>query len=184
MKPLASTLADRVLRFDGVSVINPEMVARCLTMGVSPAQLRVTEATWEIEQFNSHVSGENELRVDQPEPVNLDFRWQLPDEYLQMDLWDRIVDAYADRAADLDYGAQEEEQAGVRMELEYAEICKRGMVEFMKTVIYVIDTFRANNVVWGVGRGSSCASYILFLLGLHSVDCIKLQVPLEEFFHD
>jgi DNA polymerase III alpha subunit len=184
VKRLAVDLIDRVLRFDGVSVISPEMVARCLLLGVSPAQLRVTETGWEVEQFNAQVPEELEIKLDQPEPISLDFRWQLPDEYLTMDLWERIAAAYIKREDELAYSVQEEDEALCRMEEEYDEIKQRGMIEFVKTVIYVIDTFRANNVVWGVGRGSSCASYVLFLLGLHSVDCIKLQVPAAEFFHD
>lgn len=183
MKRLSVDLADRVLRFDGVSVVSPEMVARCLLLGVAPTQLRVTETGWEVEQFNAHVPEELEIKVDAPEPINLDYRWQLPDEYLKMDLWDRIIGAYDQRSRELDYSVQEEDHAGCRLEEEYEEIKTRGMVEFMKTIIYVIDTFRANNVVWGVGRGSSCASYVLFLLGLHAVDCIKLDVPASEFFH-
>ena len=47
---------------------------------------------------------------------------------------------------------------------------------------YIIDTLRENNVVWGVGRGSSVASYVLFLLGVHKIDSVKYNLPLEEFF--
>lgn len=184
MKQLSTQLEDRVLRFDGVSIVSPEMVARCLLLGVSPTEIRVSEDTWEIQEYNANSPDEDAIKVVSNEPVNLDFRWQLPEEYLKMDLWERIIDAYDQRAAELDYTVQEEDHAGARMEMEYEEIRKRGMTEFVKTVIYVLDMFRQHNVVWGVGRGSSCASYVLFLLGLHSVDCIKLQVPLEEFFHD
>ena len=58
------------------------------------------------------------------------------------------------------------------------------MTEFVKTVIFIVDTFKEAGIVWGVGRGSSCASYILFLLGLHLVDPIKFDISMDEFFHD
>jgi DNA polymerase III alpha subunit len=48
-------------------------------------------------------------------------------------------------------------------------------------LIYIIDTMRKNNIVWGVGRGSSVASYILYLLGVHKVDSVKYNLHIEEF---
>ena len=41
---------------------------------------------------------------------------------------------------------------------------------------------RANNVVWGVGRGSSVASYVLFIIGVHKIDSVKYKLPINEFF--
>ena len=40
---------------------------------------------------------------------------------------------------------------------------------------------RLNNVVWGLGRGSSTASYILYLLGVHKIDSLYYDLPIEEF---
>ena len=183
MKHMSTPLNDRVLRFDGVSIIDAEMVAHCLMSGIRPVQLRVTNDSWELSQFNAHVSVEDEIKPATEEPINLDFRWKLPDEYMKMDLWTRFADAYAAKERDLKYDVVEEDRALARMEMEYEEIKKRGMIEFMKTIIYVLDVFREKGVVWGVGRGSSCACYLLFILGLHSVDCIKYNVPMGEFFH-
>jgi len=47
---------------------------------------------------------------------------------------------------------------------------------------YVVDTLRENQIVWGVGRGSSVASYVLYLIGVHKIDSIKYKLPIEEFF--
>jgi DNA polymerase III alpha subunit len=41
---------------------------------------------------------------------------------------------------------------------------------------------RDNNIVWGVGRGSSVASYVLYLLGIHKIDSIKYNLSPDEFF--
>jgi DNA polymerase III alpha subunit len=56
------------------------------------------------------------------------------------------------------------------------------MIPVLKTMKYVVDTLRANGVVWGVGRGSSVASYCLFLLGVHKIDSIKYKLSIGEFF--
>jgi len=46
---------------------------------------------------------------------------------------------------------------------------------------YFVDTMQANNVVWGVGRGSSVASYVLYLIGVHKIDSIKYNLDWQEF---
>ncbi len=56
------------------------------------------------------------------------------------------------------------------------------MLVLLKTMKYIVDTLRENNIVWGVGRGSSVASYVLFLLGVHKIDSVKYDLPIEEFF--
>jgi DNA polymerase III alpha subunit len=48
-------------------------------------------------------------------------------------------------------------------------------------LIYVIDVMTEKNVVWGVGRGSSCSSYLLYLLGLHEVDPVKYEIEISDF---
>jgi len=184
MKQLQVELTDRVLRFDGVSIVSPEMVARCLLLGIAPTMLRVTKGGWELEQFNDNVPEEEQLKVVAEEPINLSYRWQLPEEYSGMDLREYILEKTTDWLLASDYSEQEQLKAMHRIGAEMIEIEKRGMVEFFKTIIYVLDTFRKTGVVWGVGRGSSCASYILFILGLHAVDCFRFNVPMEEFFHE
>ena len=50
--------------------------------------------------------------------------------------------------------------------------------QFLK---YMIDTFRKNDIVWGVGRGSSVASYVLFLIGVHKTDSMLYELDVTEF---
>ena len=53
--------------------------------------------------------------------------------------------------------------------------------EVLRVLIYVVDTMREKNVIWGVGRGSSCSSYLLYLLGLHEVDPVRYQIEVTDF---
>jgi DNA polymerase III alpha subunit len=48
-------------------------------------------------------------------------------------------------------------------------------------MIYLVDFMRENNIVWGVGRGSSVASYVLYLIGVHKVDSIQFDLDWREF---
>jgi DNA polymerase III alpha subunit len=54
-------------------------------------------------------------------------------------------------------------------------------MDLLKYLKYLVDTMRENKIVWGVGRGSSVASYALYLIGVHKVDSIKYQLDINEF---
>ena len=46
--------------------------------------------------------------------------------------------------------------------MEYDLFEKKQFIRVLQFLIYFVDTLRANNMVWGVGRGSSVASFCLF----------------------
>ena len=71
-----------------------------------------------------------------------------------------------------------------RVREEYAEFEKRGLVDLLKYMIYLVDYMRENNIVWGVGRGSSVSSYVLFLIGVHKIDSLKYNLDWREFLRD
>ena len=68
-----------------------------------------------------------------------------------------------------------------RVTEELAAFKERNMMDLLRWLKYFVDTMRANDVVWGVGRGSSVASYILFLIGVHKIDSIKYNLDWQEF---
>lgn len=68
-----------------------------------------------------------------------------------------------------------------RIELEYALFEERHLVKLLQYFIYLVDIMTDNDILWGVGRGSSVASYILFVIGIHSVDSLKYELDITEF---
>jgi len=58
---------------------------------------------------------------------------------------------------------------------------ERGLFPLLRYLKYLVDTMRANNVVWGVGRGSSIASFVLFLLGVHRINSLYYDLSIDEF---
>jgi len=68
-----------------------------------------------------------------------------------------------------------------RVEMELAMYKERGLLPVLQLLIYIIDTMRKHNLVWGVGRGSSVSSYVLYLLGVHKVDSYKYNLDIKEF---
>jgi DNA polymerase III alpha subunit len=71
-----------------------------------------------------------------------------------------------------------------RVDQELELFIKNDMYELLHVMKYLVDTLRTNGVVWGVGRGSSVASYVLHLIGVHKIDSIKYNIPIEEFFKE
>ena len=68
-----------------------------------------------------------------------------------------------------------------RVDMELGEFKARNLYPVLQLLIYIIDTMRKNNLVWGVGRGSSVASYVLYLIGVHKVNSLKYNLDLREF---
>lgn len=104
-----------------------------------------------------------------PPTVIYKTNWFIPQEYKDMDIEGFLVDQ-----------CPTENYDRLMQELELYH--KNDMISVLKTMKFIVDTLRANNIVWGVGRGSSVASYVLYLIGVHKIDSIKYNLPIEEFF--
>lgn len=95
-----------------------------------------------------------------------------------------IPDDYYPNLTEMLYGMCETDEQKDRVSQELELYIKHGMYDILHVMKYLVDTLRANNVVWGVGRGSSVASYVLFLIGVHRIDSVKYKLPIEEFFKE
>lgn len=79
------------------------------------------------------------------------------------------------------YNKCENEQQVRRVNEELELFAQHNMLDLLFYLKYLVDTMRANNMVWGVGRGSSVASYVLYLIGVHKIDSIKYNLDIREF---
>jgi len=95
-----------------------------------------------------------------------------------------IPDDYYPNLTEMLYGMCETTEQRDRVSQELELYIKLGMYDVLHVMKYIVDTLRENNIVWGVGRGSSVASYVLYLIGVHKVDSIKYNLPIEEFFKE
>jgi|Laugresubdmm15sn_1035100.scaffolds.fasta_scaffold02206_5 DNA polymerase III alpha subunit len=96
--------------------------------------------------------------------------WLMPDEYKTLD-----IEAWLFEQSP----PWDPEHTRVTEELNaYKE---RNMLNLLRWLKYFVDTCSKEGVVWGIGRGSSVASYILFLIGVHNVDSIKYNLDWREF---
>jgi DNA polymerase III alpha subunit len=67
------------------------------------------------------------------------------------------------------------------VQTEYDMFEKKEFIKVLQFLIYFIDILRANNIVWGVGRGSSVASFCLFLIGVHKINPLLYNLNISEF---
>lgn len=169
---MKTELKNRTLYFDGTNQVDPDLVPDLFLHGVPPEKIVVDSLNDDIELFNllSDVQIlDSKLLNDSP-----NFTWNIPEQYSKIDLTEFVQSKVASLETRYKNRANE----------ELVEIKERNLENLFKSLIYVVDSFRKNNIVWGVGRGSSCASLILFLIGIHVIDPVKYNIPLEEFFHD
>ena len=93
-----------------------------------------------------------------------------------------IPNDYCPNLVEYLYGCCKTQEQTDRVSLELELFIKHGMYDVLYVMKYIVDTLRENNVLWGVGRGSSVSSYVLFLIGIHKIDSVKYNLPIEEFF--
>ena len=95
--------------------------------------------------------------------------WHMPDEYKTMDIAKYILDLCS---TDI-----ERQRVGEEL-LLYLD---RNLFTLLQYLKYVVDVMRNNNIIWGVGRGSSVSSYVLYLLGVHRIDSLYYDLDIHDF---
>jgi DNA polymerase III alpha subunit len=96
--------------------------------------------------------------------------WNMPDEYKTLDIEEWVREQ-----------TPPWDPESTRVEEELAEFKSRNMLDLLRWLKYFVDTSRSNNVLWGVGRGSSVASYVLYIIGVHKINPIKHNLDWREF---
>jgi len=95
--------------------------------------------------------------------------WHMPKDYKELDIAQHVLDLCTTDA--------ELQRCGHEL-LLYQERDLFNLLRFLK---YLVDTMIKNRVIWGVGRGSSVASYVLYKLGVHRINSMFYELDVEEF---
>ncbi len=179
MIELKTELKEYTLWYDGVVEIPPSILESMIIKNIAIDNLAVTEIDSDIIKFNklsfSKISTKSDI-----DPDKINFDWDIPEEYKKIDINQYVMSVSTEKLKH--FSGIELEKRISRIKEELYEYKKRDLFSVLQTLIFIIDQFKKNNIVWGVGRGSSCASYVLYLLNVHSVDVIKYNIPLREFF--
>lgn len=96
-------------------------------------------------------------------------QWFMPEQYRNMDIAQHVLDLCT---------TQEQLQ---RVGEELLLFQEHGLLDLLRYLCYLVSVMQANQVIWGVGRGSSVASYVLYLLGVHRIDSLFYDLDPREF---
>ena len=143
-------------------------------------KLDISKIFTEVEQYNSALE---ELDIDLPKLPTLETKtedlqlfdknnyeqWYMPKKYANINVLQWLLDKCQTDAEKL------------RVQEEYSRYQEKNFIKVLQFLIYFVDTLRANNIVWGVGRGSSVASFCLFLIGVHKINPMLYNLDYTEF---
>lgn len=110
----------------------------------------------------------NDQTVEEFDQVNTS-KWFMPESYKNIDIASWILDQCSSQ--------EELQRAGEELIL----FQERNMFDLLRYLKYLVDTMRENKIVWGVGRGSSVASFVLFLIGIHRINSLYYDLDIKEF---
>jgi len=96
-------------------------------------------------------------------------QWHMPDKYYKINVLEWLLEK-----------CQTDEEK-MRVQMEYSLFEKKQFIRVLQFLIYFVDRLRENNIVWGVGRGSSVASFCLFLIGVHKINPMLYNLDITEF---
>ena len=147
-----------ITNLKGIYIDHPDQFNTAVKTNADPMDLlqSLPETTISIEQFDA----------------NLQDNWFMPEGYKSTSF--DIVSHLLDKCT------TDVERNRVLEELEL--FAKNDMIELLCYLRYLVDIMKENNIVWGVGRGSSVASYCLYLLNVHRINSIKYDLDIREFF--
>lgn len=168
-----SALDDMKVTEDGSFIMSEQDVMELMYQEKDPGEVFVDQ-----DLFDTLMASSKSLSIPLPFKISIHKMrsaedrtdlWRMPNEYqdLDIDLW------FAERVSNL-------EQAE-RVARELALYREGGLYPLLRFLIYLVDLMREHKIVWGVGRGSSVASYCLFLVGIHKIDSMKHKLDIKEF---
>jgi DNA polymerase III alpha subunit len=159
---------------------NKDLVDMIYSGHVDKCHVVLCNPSDDIEKFNAAMREQYLPELTKYIPLDVDQKtfdgalqseWFMPDEYKNKDIvWHvhNVKETYTQEERD-------------RIEEELDAFRERGMFPLLRYMVYLVDYMRENKIVWGVGRGSSVASYVLYLIGVHRIDSIQYDLDWTEF---
>ena len=136
------------------------------------------DANDDVDKFNEAMEEQGLNKLQKYIPLDVDEKtfdgvcqseWFMPAEYKALDVQNWVLNKCTT------------DKEIARASQELIEFKKRDMNNLLRYMINLVDFMRENDIVWGVGRGSSIASYVLYLIGVHKINSIKYDLDWREF---
>jgi len=160
---------------------NRDLIDMIYTGHIDKCHVVLCDPSDDVNKFNSTCKEQGLEELQQYIPLDVDQKtfdgvcqseWFMPEEYKKINPYEYVL-------SKAKIPCEQHVQDRIWEELDaYKE---RDMHNLLCYMIYLVDFMRENNIVWGVGRGSSVASYVLYLIGVHKIDSIQFGLDWREF---
>ena len=156
---------------------NRDLIDMIYSGNIEKCHVVLCDPSDDIDQFNAAMEDQGLSPLQKYIPIDVDQKtfdgvcqseWFMPDKYKNINVRDYL-------------SAKSPPMHLKRMAEELAAYEERGLIDLLRYMIYLVDFMRENNIVWGVGRGSSVASYVLYLIGVHRIDSVHYGLDWREF---
>lgn len=162
---------------------NRDLINMIYGGNIEKCHVVLCEPSDDITKFNAAMKEQGLPQLTTYIPIDVDKKefdavcqseWFMPEEYKTLN-----IGLYLHKRLEQSGMTRAVEWGRVNEELE--EYQSRNLINLLRYMIYLVDFMRENEIVWGVGRGSSVSSYVLYLIGVHRVDSIKYNLDWREF---
>ena len=173
----------KIDQYSRVTITETEAFEALYTNQVKTLDGVMLEDASSIDQYNN-ARGLNADRIPElklPEDLT-DVSLAFFDESNQCNWF--MPDNYCPNLVEMLYGMCSTEEQINRVNEELELFIQHSMFDLLFYLKYLVDTMRENKIVWGVGRGSSVASYVLYLIGVHKIDSLKYKLDIKEFLKE
>jgi Bacterial DNA polymerase III alpha NTPase domain len=173
------------LTYGGVNIIDPKLFNPpspiVLDLLKSNAAIRVHKLTTPIDQYNRFADVPVSVPTDDDYQIGA-VRFVLPASYKKLNI---IKYTEAMMMQDIEGRSRGDMQERViRHDEEMEWFLEHRKQDMLRTLVYIADTLENSEIPWGVGRGSSISSYILYLIGVHDIDPVEYDLDWREFLRD
>lgn len=160
---------NRLITRSGKSVVSSETLALRIALGYDTSHL-VTPESEDTEKFEYKTGKSIKFMEEHDNP---------PEPKEQTEGYQEKVDYILEAVRESDrFSGDEKELNRLDEEMEY--FFKTGNIHFVYDVLKLIERFKKEDTLWGVGRGSSCASFLMYVLGINDVNPLIYNISFTE----
>jgi DNA polymerase III alpha subunit len=175
LRDFHTQLNNRTLWYDGISSYNADTLDDILQLGKVKY---VNSITPEVIEFNTHANVQDQM-IHKQICNEISTQWNIPIEYQLLNIEEYVFEAHDILFNNIDPTILCKREK--RLAEELLLFTKLNMIPIVRVVIWITYMLNSNNVVWGIGRGSSVSSYLLYIIGIHDVDSFIYDLPVTDF---
>ena len=176
-------LDDRILWFDGDSSWNTKALSAKILSGQSwTDDFVIDDEDFSVKRINEL---DDDVNLTSKQSITIpdeSLEWNIPSEYIELNIKEVIYKRLKHEFDENDFSMYDENVRIDRVKSELVQWEDRDLMGVLRLLMYIVDTFVETDTIWGTGRGSSCCSYILYLVGVHDVDSIYYDLDITDFF--